>query len=159
MGTHTETCTDFGLLDDILASRSCVDANTLIPLLQDIQSAYGYLPRAVLLEMSRRTGLPASRIYGVATFYEQFYLEPHGRHTIRCCRGTACHVRGGHGMIQAVNRVLGISEGQTTGDMRFTFETVACLGTCFLAPVIMVNEDYYGNVKANMIEGIVERYK
>jgi NADH-quinone oxidoreductase subunit E len=158
MDTSTGGCTDFGLLDDILASRGHIDANMLIPLLQDIQSAYGYLPRAVILEMSRRTGLPASQIYGVATFYEQFYLEPHGRHTIRCCRGTACHVRGGQGMIQAVNRVLGISEGQTTDDMRFTFETVACLGTCFLAPVIMIDGDYYGNVKASMIEGIVERY-
>ena len=150
--------TDFERLDDILASRDHFGANTLIPLLQDIQCAYGYLPREVLLEMSRRTRLPASQIYGVATFYEQFYLEPHGRHTIRCCRGTACHVRGGHGLIQAIERTLGISEGQTTGDMRFTFETVACLGTCFLAPVLMVNDDYYGNVTPNMIEGIVERY-
>lgn len=159
MDAGTGACTDFARLDDILASRGQVDANALIPLLQDIQSAYGYLPRAVIMEMSRRTGLPASQIYGVATFYEQFYLEPHGRHTIRCCRGTACHVRGGHAMIEAVNRVLGISEGETTADMRFTFETVACLGTCFLAPVLMINDDYYGNVTPSMIEGIVERYK
>jgi NADH:ubiquinone oxidoreductase subunit E len=159
MDAGTGDCTDFARLDDILASRDHVDANALIPLLQDIQSAYGYLPRAVIMEMSRRTALPASQIYGVATFYEQFYLEPHGRHTIRCCRGTACHVRGGHGMINEVSRVLGISEGQTTEDMRFTFETVACLGTCFLAPVLMVNDDYYGNVTPSMIGGIVERYK
>ena len=159
MDTSTGGCTDFGLLDEILASRDNISTNTLIPVLQDVQSAYGYLPRAVMLEMSRRTGLPASQIYGVATFYEQSYLEPHGRHTIRCCRGTACHVRGGQGMIQALSRVLGISEGHTTEDMRFTFETVACLGTCFLAPVIMIDGDYYGNVKASMIEGIIERYK
>ena len=159
MDAGTGGCTDFARLDDILASRDHVDANALIPLLQDIQSAYGYLPRAVIMEMSRRTGLPASQLYGVATFYEQFYLEPHGRHTIRCCRGTACHVRGGHGMIQAVNRVLGISEGQTTEDMRFTFETVACLGTCFLAPVIMVDNDYYGNMTSGKVKGILERYE
>ena len=158
MDTQTEDCTDLAPLEKILASRENIESTDLSPLLQDIQAAYGYLPRTVLLEMSRRTGLPASQIYGVATFYEQFYLEPHGKHTIRCCRGTACHVRGGNGMIQEVSRVLGISEGQTTEDMRFTFETVACLGTCFLAPVIMVNGDYYGNVKASMIKGIVERY-
>ncbi len=159
MNKTTEDCLDLGPLENILASRETIESSDLVPLLQDIQCAYGYLPRDVLLEMSRRTGLPAGRIYGVATFYEQFYLEPHGKHTVRCCRGTACHVRGGHETIEAIKRVLGISEGQTTEDMRFTFETVACLGTCFLAPVIMVNGDYYGNVKANMIEGIVERYK
>ncbi|NQV34185.1 MAG: NADH-quinone oxidoreductase subunit NuoE [Phycisphaeraceae bacterium] len=159
MDRQTEDCQDLAPLEKILASRENIESSDLSPLLQDIQAAYGYLPRTVLLEMSRRTGLPASQIYGVATFYEQFYLEPHGKHTIRCCRGTACHVRGGNGMIQEVSRVLGISEGQTTEDMRFTFETVACLGTCFLAPVIMVNGDYYGNVKASMIKGIVERYK
>ena len=99
------------------------------------------------------------QIYGVATFYEQFHLEPHGRHTVRCCRGTACHVKGGHGMIQAVTRELGINEGQTTADMRFTFETVACLGTCFLAPVVMVDNDYYGNMTTARVRGILDRYR
>jgi NADH:ubiquinone oxidoreductase subunit E len=159
MNKHTEDCLDMESLKTILDSRVSIESSDLVPLLQDIQSAYGYLPRPVLLEMSCQTGLPASQIYGVATFYEQFYLEPHGKHTIRCCRGTACHVRGAQDMIQTVSRELGISEGQTTEDMHFTFETVACLGTCFLAPVIMVNEDYYGNVKASMIKGIIERYK
>ena len=159
MNKHTQDCLDLGHLEEILGARDTIESGDLIPLLQDIQTAYGYLPRTVLMAMSRRTGIPASQIYGVATFYEQFYLEPHGRHTIRCCRGTACHVRGGQEMIQAVTRTLGISEGRTTEDMRFTFETVACLGTCFLAPVIMINEDYYGNVTPNMIQGIIERYK
>ncbi len=159
MGIPTEMDVDLTPLDEVLSARSSIHMHDLCPLLQEIQCAYGYLPPKALLVLSQRTGIPASQIYGVATFYEQFHLEPRGRHTIRCCRGTACHVRGGHGMTQAVHRVLGISEGQTTEDMRFTFETVACLGTCFLAPVIMVNEDYYGNVKAGMIEEIIERYK
>jgi len=146
-------------LERILASRSKVGSNDLSPLLQEIQLAYGYLPPDVLMEFSRQTGIAASQIYGVATFYEQFHLEPHGRHTVRCCRGTACHVKGGHGMIQAVGRTLGIDDGQTTEDMRFTFETVACLGTCFLAPVIMVDNDYYGNMTATRVKGILERYK
>ena len=158
MDTHTEDCLDLKPLEKILESRDSVTSSDLVPLLQDIQTAYGYLPRSVLMTLSHRTGLPASQIYGVATFYEQFYLEPHGKHTIRCCRGTACHVRGSNWVIEEIGRVLGISEGQTTEDMLFTFETVACLGTCFLAPVIMVNGDYYGNVNASMIKGIVERY-
>jgi NADH-quinone oxidoreductase subunit E len=111
------------------------------------------------MELSRRTSIPASQIYGVATFYEQFYLEPHGRHTIRCCRGTACHVRGGHGLIEAISNELGVEDGHTTEDRRFTFETVACLGTCFLAPVIMVDDEYYGNVTTRMVKGIVEGYE
>lgn len=159
MDGNTDIRVDMAALDRILASRNGIGATDLSPLLQEIQAHYGYLPPPVLLEMSRRTGIPASRIYGVATFYEQFHLEPHGKHTIRCCRGTACHVRGGQGMIQAISRELGIAEGQTTRDMRFTFETVACLGTCFLAPVIMVNNDYFGNVTPTRIKGVLDRYQ
>jgi len=143
----------------ILESFGQVEPGDLIPVLQLVQKEYGYLPQDVLMEISRHTSIPASRIFGVATFFEQFYLEPHGRHTIKCCRGTACHVRGGRGMINAIKRSLGIDEGQTTEDMQFTFETVACLGTCFLAPVMMINNDYYGNLKPNQIEGILKKYE
>ena len=133
--------------------------DSLIPLLQDIQKEYGYLPRPVLMELSHLSGIAASRIYGVATFYEQFHLEPHGRHTVRCCRGTACHVRRSREIIRSVKRELGVDEGRTTEDMRFTFETVACLGTCFLAPVVMVNNDYYGKLTPDKIKSILERYR
>jgi NADH-quinone oxidoreductase subunit E len=143
------------LLDAILASRSQVSSNDLNPLLQEIQSAYGYLPPDVLMELSRRTGIPASQIYGVATFYEQFHLEPRGRHTIRCCRGTACHVKGGSGMIRAVQRALGVEEGETTEDMLFTFETVACLGACALAPVMVIDGVYYGKMTAQRVKTII----
>jgi len=143
----------------ILKSFGQVKSGDLIPILQLVQKEYGYLPRDVLSEISRHTSIPVSRIFGVSTFYEQFYLEPHGRHTIKCCRGTACHVRGGRAMIKAIKRLLEIEEGQTTEDMRFTFETVACLGTCFLAPVVMVNNDYYGNIKLTQIENILKRYE
>ena len=146
-------------LDQILTSIPNADSGELIPILQKIQQSYGYLPPEVLKEMSDRTGIPASRIYGVATFYEQFYLEPHGRHTIKCCRGTACHVKHGPEMISTVSQLLNIEPGQTTDDMRFTFETVACLGTCFLAPVMMVNSDYYGNLKRSQIGDILKQYK
>ncbi len=145
-------------LDGILDDRPNAGANDLIPILQQIQVEYGYLPKPVLMEMSKRTGIAASQIYGVATFYEQFCLEPRGRHTVKCCRGTACHVRGGPDIAEAICRTLGVEPGDTTEDMRFTFETVACLGTCFLAPVIMVNNDYYGNLTAGKVPEILERY-
>ena len=149
---------NLGPLDEILASMPEVGAESLVPILQQVQKAYGHLPRPILMEVSERTGIAASRIFGVATFYEQFHLEPHGRHTIRCCRGTACHVKGGHNIIKAVKQTLGVEPGQTTEDMRFTFETVACLGTCFLAPAMMINNDYYGHLNTRRIKGILERY-
>ena len=151
-------------LDKIPAMKICesmgqITSDSLIPILQQIQDAYGYLPAEILFEVSKRTGLNANQMYGVATFYEQFHLEPRGRHTIKCCRGTACHVRGGREIISALERELEVEEGGTTEDMRFTFETVACLGTCFLAPVIMINNDYYGNVKTGKIRSILDRYE
>ena len=145
-------------LDTILLSVSQTDSCHLIPILQQIQKAYGYLPAEVLEELSNRSGIEASRIYGVVTFYEQFYLEPHGCHTIKCCRGTACHVKGGPEIIRSVKRSLGIEPGETTDDMKFTFETVPCLGTCFLAPAMMVDSDYYGHLTVKKIGEILKNY-
>jgi len=159
MSVTEQALPDLQVLDEILSDIPDVGSSDLIPILQKIQNSYGYLVPNVLMEMSRRTGIPASRIYGVATFYEQFHLEPHGRHTIRCCRGTACHVRGGPDIADAITRAIGAEPGGTTDDMRFTFETVACLGTCFLAPVIMVNNDYYGNLNSGKIEEILNKYE
>jgi NADH-quinone oxidoreductase subunit E len=150
---------DMGPLDDILSSIPEVSQGDLIPILQQIQASYGYLPREVVSEMSRRTKIAASQIYGVATFYEQFHLEPHGRHTIKCCRGTACHVKGAPEITEAISRATGIAPGETTEDMKFTFETVACLGTCFLAPVIMIDDDYFGHLTVNKVESIIANYE
>jgi len=154
----TEACLDTEPLDEILGSIPDVGEDDLVPILQQVQHAYGYLPKPILMTVSERTGIAAARIFGVATFYEQFHLEPHGRHTIRCCRGTACHVRGGANIIKAVKQTLDIEPGETTEDMRFTFETVACLGTCFLAPAMMVNNDYYGHLNARKIKSILDGY-
>ena len=150
-------------LDETAALQICdrighIKSDSLIPILQQIQDAYGYLPAEILLKVSRHTGLAASQIFGVATFYEQFHLEPRGRHTIKCCRGTACHVRGGRDIINTVKRELKIEEGQTTEDMRFTFETVACLGTCFLAPAMMVDKNYYGHMTPQKVRTIIKKY-
>ena len=154
-----ESSSDVALLDGILGSMKVVHPSDLIPILQQIQKEYGYLPPDVMLEVSKKTGIPASRIYGVATFYEQFHLEPRGRHTIKCCRGTACHVKGGHNMIRTIAKTLDIDEGQTTEDMEFTFETVACLGACALAPVMVVDGLYYGKMTSNKTKGVLNRLK
>jgi len=143
----------------IIESLSPVTEGSVIPLLQRLQEAYGYLPRNVVLEVAARTGLPASRLFGVATFYAQFRLTPSGCHTVRCCRGTACHVRGSKDVADALRRDLGVEEGETTADGRFTLETVACLGTCFLAPVIMVGKDYFGGVSPGRVGKVLAPYK
>ena len=158
----TATDLDFGLAEGILATFEAdgggVAAADLIPLLQRIQEAYGYLPPPVLMKVSERTGIPTSRMFGVITFYSQFYTEPHGKYTIRCCQGTACHVKGGKRIAEAIQQALGVEDGGTTEDMRFTFESVACLGTCFLAPVIMVDNDYYGQLTPDRITSILKKY-
>ena len=142
-------------LDDLGVSR----ASNLIGVLQDVQERFGYLPPAALRETSRRTRIPLSRVWGVVSFYAQFYTEPRGRHTIRCCRGTACHVKGAGRILDAVQRELGIEEGETTPDMIFYLETVACLGTCFLAPVMMIDDHYYGNLTSQQIAKILLSYR
>lgn len=149
---------DFEPAMRIVEDLSPVTPNHIIPLLQRIQDAYGYLPREVVLEVAARTRLPASRMFGVATFYSQFHLKPRGRHTILCCRGTACHVRGGKAILDTLKKYLGIDEGETTSDLRFTLEAVACLGTCFLAPVIMVDDDYYGRLVPQKLKDILGSY-
>ena len=131
--------------------------SNLISLLQDVQDHFGYLPAPALDSLSRRTRIPLSRIYGVVSFYAQFYTVPRGKHTIRCCRGTACHVRGGKSIIQAVGKMLGIGDGETTEDMLFSFETVACLGACALSPVMVVDGTYYGKATPRRAEEILHR--
>jgi NADH:ubiquinone oxidoreductase subunit E len=143
----------------ILDGRPKITADELIPILQEIQEAYGYLPPGVLRWVSARTGIPTSRMYGVITFYAQFYLEPHGKHTVRCCRGTACHVRGGKKIINAVKGQLGIEDGETTADMLFSFETVACLGACALSPVLVVDNVYHGKMTPRVAEQILRQLK
>lgn len=130
----------------------------LIPVLQEAQAIFGYLPEEVLALISKRLKIPLSRIYGVVTFYAQFYLTPRGRHTVRVCRGTACHVRGGKSILNVVKECLQIDDGQTTPDFNFSLETVACLGTCFLAPVMMVDRNYYGKLIPQRVPAIIQSY-
>ncbi len=132
------------------------EEGALIPILQDIQDIFGYLPQEALYQVSDRLNIPMSRIYGVLTFYSQFYLEPRGRNTIKVCLGTACHVKGAPRILRKLEEILGIKEGETTDDLKFTLETVRCLGTCFLAPVMMINQNYYGKLTPQRVERIIK---
>lgn len=131
----------------------------LIPVLQEAQDVYGYLPQEVLESIAGELKLPISQVYGVVTFYSQFNLSPRGRHIIRVCEGTACYVRGAADIIEELQTQLGISSGETTEDLRFTFESVACLGACSLAPVIMINDDTHGRLTKKNIAKILANYK
>lgn len=138
---------DLSILAQILEKYESQSGN-LIAILQEAQEAYGYLPGEVLTHIRRETKIPLSRIYGVITFYAQFYLTPRGRNTVRVCRGTACHVRGGKSVLRTVEHFLGITEGETTADYEFTLETVACLGACAMGPVVVMNGRYFGKMTA-----------
>jgi len=146
-------------VEDVLDNLSAPPETNLIGALQEIQETFGYLPPAALDGLSRRARIPLSRIYGVVTFYAQFYTEPRGRHTILCCRGTACHVKGAPRVLDAVKEQLGIDEGESTPDLMFYLETVACLGTCFLAPVMMIDSEYFGNLTPRKVETILRHYR
>jgi len=145
---------------DIEAALDALDVSrqsNLISVLQEVQDRFGYLPPAALERISSRTKIYLSRVYGVVSFYAQFYTEPRGKHTVRCCRGTACHVRGGRRIIKTVENLLGITDGETTDDMLFSFETVACLGACALSPVMVIDNTYYGRMTARRAEKLLRR--
>lgn len=138
------------------------DPAKLIPILQAVQEEYRYLPEEVLAYVATVLGLPPARVYGVATFYAQFALEPKGQYVIRLCDGTACHVKGSAGILEALRERLGLSEERsTTPDMLFTLETVSCLGACGLSPVMVINEEVYGQVTPEravaLVDAIIEQ--
>lgn len=132
---------------------------SLIPALQATQQTYGYLPKDAMKKISTLFHVPFSEVFGVATFYAQFRLQPNGRYTIRVCSGTACHVRGGPRILEAVEEELGVKSGETTEDLRFTLEPVACLGACGLAPVMMIDDESYGRLTKDKIQEILDQYE
>jgi NADH-quinone oxidoreductase subunit E len=150
---------DLAPAEEILERFGSVKSDDLIPLLQQVQKAYGYVPPDILGYLSEQTGIPTSRMYGVITFYAQFSLVPRGRHIVRSCSGTACHVRGAKAVREGISEELGIPEGGTTEDRRFSLETVACVGTCFLAPVMMVNEQYFGLLTADKATSVLKAFE
>jgi len=131
----------------------------LIEILQDVQEEYRYLPKETLTEISKTLEIPLSQIYTIATFYAYFSLDPKGEHQINVCLGTACHVQGGDRVSDALQRELNIKVGTTSKDMKFSLKTVRCIGCCGLAPVIVIDEEMYGNVTASRIKKILKKYK
>jgi NADH:ubiquinone oxidoreductase subunit E len=148
---------DLSRIDEVLAKHRG-EEGALIPILQETQEIYGYLSEEVLAAIGKRLHIPLSRIYGVVSFYAQFYTTPRGRHIIKSCQGTACHVRGAKGVLESLTRELKVEPGGTTHDLNFSLETVACVGTCFLGPVIMIDKDYYGKLTPKRAVDAVKKY-
>jgi NADH:ubiquinone oxidoreductase subunit E len=141
------------LLEDILASYKG-DRAELVPILQEVQNNLGYLPEKAMLNIAKFVGVPESHVYAVASFYEQFRLLPLGRKRVAVCRGTACHIRGAPQILNMVEKTIGIKEGQTSDDLEYTLETVACIGCCALAPCIRVNMDVSGEMTPGKAQDI-----
>jgi len=129
-----------------IIQRYSGDKSYLVPILQDVQREFNYLPKDALSAVSSNLNVPISRVYEVATFYKAFSLKPKGRYQLSLCMGTACHVRGAELIARNISDVLGIKEGDTTPDLEFSFETVGCLGACALGPVLVVNGEYHGHM-------------
>jgi NADH-quinone oxidoreductase subunit E len=142
---------------DLINKRQ--QSGSLIPLLQSAQDSYGYIPEKVIYYISELVGIPAAEIYGVITFYAQFRLKPLGKNLIRICEGTACHVNGAKTIRSVLQDELGISVGETTDDGIFSLQSVACLGCCSLAPVMMINNDTHGNLTGDKVKKIIKKYK
>jgi NADH-quinone oxidoreductase subunit E len=131
----------------------------VIPVLQKVQEHFGYLPRPAMEGVSRLMRIPLSRLYGVATFYAQFKMKPRGRNIIRVCKGTACHIQGSPKIAERIEEILGVQSGETTDDLRFTLEEVACIGACALAPVIMVNDNPHGRLTPDKVKAVLDSYE
>ena len=133
------------------------DHEELIPILQDIQERFGYLPKEAMFDVSKFLGIPESRVYAVASFYTQFRFKPMGKNTVMVCRGTACHVKGAPRILDEFKRELGIDENETTEDQEYTLETVACLGCCALAPCAMINDEVAANLTPQKVKSLFQK--
>ncbi len=149
---------DFSKLDEIFASHPH-DAGSVIMILQDIQKVYRYLPCEALVRTAEYLNVPLSKVFSVATFYNAFSLNPKGEHVVRICVGTACHIRGAKLIQDQIENALQVKAGDTTPDMKFTLEVVACVGACAMAPVVIVDEKYHGGVKVNTAKKLVKAEK
>jgi NADH-quinone oxidoreductase subunit E len=149
---------DKAILDEILAQHP-LQESSLIPVLQETQARLGYLPRPAMEYLAKALKVPFARVYGVASFYAQFHLQPRGRHIIRVCQGTACHVRGAKEVLNAFEDELGIPAGNTTEDLEYTLEVVACIGACGLAPTIMIDDETYGRLTPRDVRKLLRQKK
>jgi NADH:ubiquinone oxidoreductase subunit E len=145
-------------LDKILTRYDGGTAD-LIPVLQDIQDEFHYLPKDELKVVAGRLAVPLTQVYSVATFFKMFSLEPKGKHQIRVCLGTACHLRGGQRLVEAVSRRLDVQPGRATEDLKFSLETVGCLGSCAQAPLMMVDNKYFGRMAVDKVAKVLKPFK
>lgn len=144
---------------DQIIGHNRIKPGALIPVLEEVQETIGYLPKSIQRRIAQGMNVPLKEVHGVVSFYSFFTMVPRGRHTTRCCLGTACYVRGGKHNMDKLKEVLHIEPGDTTEDRKFSLETVRCLGACGLAPVITVDEDTYRQVKPSKLSEILERYE
>ena len=156
MSTATQVVPD---VDGILARYPNAKRDALIPILQEVQEAHGYLSKEAIVRIGEHLGLPSSKIYGVATFYNQFRFQPNGKYHVQVCRGTACHVKNSLAVLEALKQALGVGPGQTTRDGAFSLEVVACIGACGLAPVITINGEFYAGVSPKKVRDIIENVR
>ena len=145
---------DESKLDSIIDEHD-VEEGSLIPILQDIQAEYSYLPKEALEHVSQRLNIPMVQIFGVVTFFKAFSLKPKGKNQIHVCTGTACHVRGAKNVLEGLERELGIKAGDTTDDGEYTLETVNCVGACALGPVVVNNEKHHGQMTPIKVESLL----
>jgi len=150
---------DFKEISEDILEEYSQESSSLIPLLQETQERLGYLPKKVMERIAEYIDIPESKVYGVATFYSQFRFEPLGDHLIKACHGTACHVSGAEKITETIEQELGIETGETSEDGRFTLQKVACLGSCSLAPVIMIDDTTYGNLTREKVKEIIDEYE
>jgi NADH-quinone oxidoreductase E subunit len=146
-------------LETILEKYAKAERDALIPILQEVQEAEGYLSRESIVKIGRHLKLPASKVHGVATFYNQFRFTRQGKFHVQLCRGTACHVKGSAGVLEAVKRTLGINPGATSRDGVFSLEIVACMGACGLAPVISINGEFFAGMNPENTEALLADYR
>ena len=154
----THEAIDLGRVQSILR-RHQGEKWGLIPVLQEIQEVFGYIPPETIVPVADTLQIFPSQVQGVVTFYAGLSTEPKGRFVVRVCRGTACHVKGGRSILRFMKGELGLEEGETSPDYQFTLETVACLGACFLAPTMMVNKTYYGRLSPPKVSTILKQYE
>lgn len=147
------------MIDSILEKRVGAGRDQLIAVLQDVQESYGYLSKENINKISDFFGVASSKVYGVATFYNQFRFQPKGKYEIQVCRGTACHVQGSLKVLQTLQEVLEVEAGQTTKDGLFTLEVVACIGACGLAPVISINGEFFAKLTPDSVKDVIKTFR
>lgn len=146
-------------VESVLQAHPGAGREALIPILQEVQDACGYLSREAIVKIGQHLGLSVSKIYGVATFYNQFRFQPLGKYHIQVCRGTACHVKGSYAVLENLKQTLQLEAGQTSRDGLFSIEVVACIGACGLAPVIKINEEFYADMTPAKLDRLIKTYR